>query len=279
MNEELAHRYLDLLKLCLTRLLFISEEVRDFTRFSELACDEVDAARLQSLLAERGLRLVEAGGDPSLRALGQEWPLPQHADTMVGLARLDNVQACVADVVARGVPGDLIEAGTWRGGVTVLMRAVLAALGDEERRVWVADSFEGVPRANAQDYPADGGLEFISELTELTASVEDVQRTFSRYGLLDDRVRFLPGWFKDTLPQAPTGPLAVIRIDGDLYESTMDALTALYPRLSVGGYLIVDDYHDIPACRRAVSDYRVTHSIREKVHTVDWTAIYWQRSE
>lgn len=244
MNAEVADRYLDLLKLCLTRLVFVDEEA----------------------------------GDRSARVLGREWPLPEHADTMVGLARLDNVQTCVADVVTRCVPGDLIEAGCWRGGITVLMRAVLAALGDDGKTVWVADSFQGVPGPDVERYPADAGLETIDEIPELTASLDQVKGTFARYGLLDDRVRFLPGWFKDTLPEAPTGPLAVIRIDGDLYESTTDALTALYPRLSVGGYLIVDDYHDILACRRAVSDYRVTHGIRDEIHTVDWTAIYWQRT-
>jgi len=249
---ELVDRYLALVKLCITRLAFIDEEPP-----------------------------VEIGGgraDRAAREIGKEWPPPAHAETMVGLKRLDNVQACVTDALVRGVPGDFIEAGSWRGGVTLLMRAALAAWGDTSRLVWVADSFQGVPRADTEHYPLDAGLEFISEITELTVSVDDVKRTFARYGLLDDQVRFLPGWFKDTLPSAPIEQVAVMRIDGDLYESTLDALTALYPKLSPGGWVIVDDYHDIPACRRAVSDYRVNHGITEPIATVDWTAVCWQRS-
>ena len=101
---------------------------------------------------------------------------------------------------------------------------------------------------------------------------------FDRYGLLDDQVRFLKGWFRDTLPTAEIGPLAVLRLDGDLYESTMDALVHLYPTLSVGGYLIVDDYGVIPACRQAIHDYRDAHGITEEVKHVDWSAVYWQRA-
>ena len=116
-----------------------------------------------------------------------------------------------------------------------------------------------------------------SEYDELAVPLEQVRSNFARYGLLDDRVRFLVGWFRDTLPEAPVQQLAVLRLDGDLYESTMDALKALYPKLSVGGYLIVDDYGTIPACRRAVEDYRTEYGITESIQPVDWTGVFWQR--
>ncbi|HUQ77176.1 MAG TPA: TylF/MycF/NovP-related O-methyltransferase, partial [Burkholderiales bacterium] len=95
---------------------------------------------------------------------------------------------------------------------------------------------------------------------------------------LDEQVRFLKGWFRDTLPGAPVQRLAVLRIDGDLYESTMDALTHLYPKLQPGGYCIIDDYHDIPACRQAVLDYRERHGIDEEIMTIDWSAIFWRKA-
>jgi O-methyltransferase len=199
---------------------------------------------------------------------------------MVGLVRLDNVQHCVTDVLQRGVPGDLIETGAWRGGTTVFMRAVLKAYGDTERTVvWVADSFQGLPEANPELYPAD--IEYAGEphpaLRALAVPMEQVQANFRRYGLLDDQVRFLKGWFSDTLPGAPIGRLAVLRLDGDMYESTMTALRWLYPKLSAGGYVIVDDYGALRGCGEAVDDYRRQNDITEEMVPVDWTAVYWQR--
>jgi hypothetical protein len=196
---------------------------------------------------------------------------------MVGLKRLDNLQYCVEDVLARGVPGDLIETGVWRGGSTIFMRAILKVHGVTDRRVWVADSFAGLPPPDEARYPADRGDQFYLS-PELAISLEQVQANFERYNLLDEQVRFLKGWFSDTLPRAPIDALAVARLDGDMYGSTMDALTHLYPKLSRGGYLIVDDYGALPACRQAVHDYRDAHGITEEIVTVDWTGAYWQRS-
>ena len=87
-------------------------------------------------------------------------------------------------------------------------------------------------------------------------------------------MRFLVGWFKDTLPRAPIEQLAVVRLDGDLYESTMDAIEVLYPKLSVGGYLIVDDM-SWEGCAKAVHEFRQQHGIREPMVPIDWTGEYW----
>lgn len=113
----------------------------------------------------------------------------------------------------------------------------------------------------------------------LAASLEEVKRNFSRYGLLDDQVHFLQGWFHDTLPTISNQQWAVVRVDGDMYESTMDALVNLYPNLSAGGYIIIDDYGAIPACHQAVHDYRDAHSIREEIRPIDWTGVYWKREQ
>nr|WP_090338713.1 TylF/MycF family methyltransferase [Mycolicibacterium malmesburyense]CRL66698.1 MtfB protein [Mycolicibacterium malmesburyense] len=208
------------------------------------------------------------------RDLGQDWPA--EAETMIGMRRLANLQHCVETVLAENIPGDLIECGVWRGGACILMRAVLAAYGDEERVVWLADSFEGVPRPNPAKYKADKGLRLDFFAPILAVSQEEVRSNFERYGLLDDRVRFIPGWFKDTLHKAPIERLAVLRLDGDLYESTMQALDALYPRLSPGGFCIIDDYV-IKACRQAVQDYREEHGISAPIVDIDGTGVFWRR--
>lgn len=241
-----AKLYLDLIKACLTNTIYADDDILGGRR----------------------------PFDESARAEGRDRPSQAH--TMVGRKRLDNVQFCVEDVLARGVPGDLMETGVWRGGVVILMRAILKAHGVTNRRVWAADSFEGLPPPNTGKYPHDAGLDF-SRITELAVPLEQVMNNFSRYGLLDDQVRFLKGWFRDTLPRAPVKRLAVLRLDGDLYESTMDALVSLYPRLEVGGYVIIDDYNDIAACRQAVTDYRASHRISGEIVKVDWTGVYWKK--
>lgn len=255
-----ASLYLDLMKRTLSGWVYADGNILEETRFG---------------LDRRGEGGDWRSFDPRLREQGCDWP--ENAQTMIGLERLDNLQGCVEDALANGVPGDLIETGVWRGGATILMRAVLKAIGVEDRRVWVADSFEGVPPPDPKRYPQDTG-DGLYTVQELAVSLEQVQANFERYGLLDEQVRFLEGWFRDTLPEAPIERLAVVRLDGDLYESTMDALVNLYPKLSVGGYLIVDDYGAIPTCRQAVHDYREAHGVHEEILPIDWSGVFWQRS-
>jgi O-methyltransferase len=196
---------------------------------------------------------------------------------MVGLLRLDNIQACVLDVLRHGVPGDFIETGVWRGGASIFMRAILEAYGITDRTVWAADSFQGLPPPTADAYPADtNDPHWVMEW--LAVSLDEVKARFAHYGLLDEQVQFLPGWFRDTLPTAPIERLSVLRLDGDMYESTIQALDALYPKLSVGGHVIVDDYGAIPSCRQAIEDFRAQHGIDDPIQQVDWTGVYWQRS-
>lgn len=241
--------YLDLLKRCLSNLIYQdSSSLHGEARAFEL----------------------------SNRVEGRDWPNQAH--TMIGVHRLDNLHFCVEDVLARGVPGDLMETGVWRGGAAILMRAILKAKGVTDRVVWAADSFAGLPVPNAAKYPMDAALDF-SGYKELAVSLESVQMNFRRYNLLDDQVRFLKGWFRDTLPAAPVQRLALLRMDGDLYESTMDALVHMYPKVSKGGYVIVDDYNDIPACRQAVQDYRAKHRITDEILPIDWSGAFWQKQQ
>jgi O-methyltransferase len=195
---------------------------------------------------------------------------------MIGLERLDNIQSCAENVLLNGIPGDFIEAGAWRGGATIFMKAILKEYGDTTRTVWVADSFEGVPPPNPEKYPADRQIN-LYECEELAVPLEEVRANFERFGVLDERVKFLKGWFKDTLPKAPIEKLALLRLDGDLYESTMDTLVPLYPKLSPGGYCIVDDYGAVPGAKIAVEEYRRKHGITEELHKMASTGAYWQK--
>jgi O-methyltransferase len=198
------------------------------------------------------------------------------AHTMIGRKRLDNVQYCIEEVIKSRIPGDFIETGIWRGGTTIFMRGVLAAYGITDRRVWAADSFQGVPPPT---HPEDAGYDISAKfLPVLSVGVEQVRELFQRYGLLDDQTVFLEGWFKDTLAKAPIETLALLRLDGDLYESTMDALNPLYAKVASGGFIIIDDYFGVPQCERAVSDFRATHGIADAIHKIDEIGVYWRKS-
>lgn len=263
-----ARAYLDLLQRCLTREAFLDQEWWDVDlRQWPSGRDEV-----LSVLRDRDWRIVRRG-DPAARAEGRDWP--PTAETMIGTARLDNVVRACVQSLRDGVPGDLAETGVWRGGTTILMRGVLQALGDQTRSVWVADSFEGLPVPDER-YPADAHLDW-SDVQVLKVDADAVRANFDRYGLLDDRVRLLEGWFADTLPDAPIESLAVLRLDGDLYGSTMDALVSLEPKVSPGGFVLVDDYGGWESCRAAVEDYRAEHGITAPIHAVDWTGVWWRK--
>jgi O-methyltransferase len=210
-----------------------------------------------------------------LRENGRDWPAMAH--TMIGMKRLNNLQDCVERILIENIPGDLIETGVWRGGASILMRGILEAFGDRNRQVWVADSFEGLPEPDPIAYPADTD-DGHHDYAELAVSLEQVEDNFRRYGLLDDRVRFVKGWFRDTLPTLPAKTYAVLRLDGDMYESTIVALESLYPKLSSGGFVIIDDYGAIEGCRLAVQDFRDAQCISAPIHEVDWTGVYWMKT-
>jgi len=267
--------YLELLKRCLTRLAFddpiyvpIEKFLPRWTKPLYFPFAKVFALKDFYLMKRARVNL-------EVRMEGRDHP--DDAETMIGLWRMNNIQDLVIDVLRENVPGDLVEAGVWRGGATIFMRGILKAYGDTSRNVWVADSFQGLPPPNATRYPADAASRWHT-FPELAVSLDIVKKNFSRYGLLDDQVRFLVGWFRDTLPTAPIANLALLRVDGDMYESTMDALVHLYPKLSIGGYVIVDDYNEIESCRAAVDDYRAECGITNEIKKIDWTGIYWRRS-
>jgi O-methyltransferase len=264
-----ARMYLDLVKGCLTRDLF-GQAYRSLAPYARVPAMMVRLG--QRLLAKRKLVLMVKTSSEA-RAEGRDWPAD--AETMIGRRRLDNLEACIVDVLDRGVPGDLLEAGVWRGGACIFMRAVLAACADEVRTVWVADSFQGLPHPDPERFPADRVYESLD--LDIAVPLADVKANFARYGLLDGRVRFLVGWFSDTLASAPVEQLAVLRLDGDMYQSTTEVLDALYPKLSVGGFLIVDDYA-LPSCKAAVDDYRAKHEIVDPIESIDWTGVYWRKT-
>jgi O-methyltransferase len=266
--------YLDLLKRILTRTLV----ARPLERHSIQPTGPVRRAAqrlIETALTPFAFELVRVrpnSSDDYLESSHLTKHRAEDAETMVGIRQLDNMQACITSVVHNQVPGDLLEAGVWRGGMTILMRGALKAFADTTRRVWVVDSFAGLPDPDRQQDSVGwtGG--------DMAVPLEVVRDNFARYGLLDEQVQFLPGLFSETLPHAPIQQLSVLRLDADLYESTRDALSQLYPKLSPGGFAIFDDYLNLRDCRRAIDEYRAEHGITDPIEAIDKRAVYWQKT-
>ena len=212
--------------------------------------------------------------DPEARRTGRDWPAQAHS--MAGHERLNATAMLVRRAVEEGVPGDVIETGVWRGGVCILMRGLLNALGEAHRLVFCADSFDGLPPPDLDRFPQDARSRLHLH-EELAVTREQVAENFRRYGLLGDNVRFLEGWFKNTLPTVRDRSFALIRLDGDMYESTMDGLENLYDSLSPGGFVVVDDYGAVAACAEAVQAFRQARGIDAELHVTDWTGVWWRK--
>lgn len=203
---------------------------------------------------------------------GRDWP--SKAMTMIGEKRLDNIKQCIDTILANDVPGDFAETGVWRGGACIFMRGILKVYDVHTRTIWAADSFEGLPHPDPVHEADVGDAHHTHEI--LSVSLEEVEENFRRVDLLDGNTIFLKGWFKDTLPEAPIDKLALLRLDGDMYSSTMDALNALYHKVSSGGFVIVDDYGSTPNCRAAVDEFRSSRGVNAQIHNIDGLGVYWQ---
>ncbi len=270
-TNGVSDSYLDLLKKLLTNILYFGSDV---TIKYLTDCLEGKNTYIQNVFLTEDFRQdLKRFRDGFVDGKSQSY----FGYTLVGSRRLDNIQACVDDVISNHVPGDLLEAGVWRGGASIFMRGVLKARGVTDRVVWLAVSFEGLPPPDVAQYPADEGMK-LHEVPIMAVSLEQVKENFAAFDLLDDQVKFLKGWFRDTLPQAPIGDLAVLRADGDMYESTIQILDNLYDKVSPGGYVIIDDYGDYVACRQAVDEFRERHGITDPLVVVDWTGVYWQKT-
>ncbi len=188
---DTASLYLDLMKKVLTRELVARGLERHTIR--PLSFKSRTLHRVNNFLAGLHLemvRLVRSTQDDYLESGHAATNRVEDAETMLGTRQLDSMQRCILDVLSRNVPGDLLEAGVWRGGMTIFMRAALAAYGRTDRKVWVVDSFAGLPDIDR------GQEKFEWNKGDMAVSLDDVKNNFTRYGLLDGQVRFLKGVFQ-----------------------------------------------------------------------------------
>lgn len=293
MNIRTAEeRYLGLLKKSLTNLLYLENEARlIYVLLGVVTGQPIDAKTIRDLEKEdhpilKILRDKRREGQiqfiwnyvdaksGEMKSINLR-DATEVAHTMIGCKRLDNIHHCLDIIRHDRVHGDLMETGVWRGGAVVFMRGYLAAYNMTDRTVWAADSFAGLPKPTVIE---DAGYDFSADVHPILAiSLEEVKQLFAKYDLLDEQVQFVKGWFHESLPQVPVKELALLRLDGDLYESTWDALVNLYHKVVPGGFVIIDDYGDFQPCRTAVDKFRAQHQIAEPIERIDWTGVYWRK--
>lgn len=271
-------RYLWLLKRALVNLIYPEHELR--IEYLEGAPCELNGKARERFLRDIGrVQSDQLDALRTAKADGRVWrgKANRFSHTMVGLARLDNLERCAETIFREEVPGDFVEAGVCQGGAAIFLRALQVAHGEDERRLWAADSFQGLPEPSAEP-DVTHGMDF-SETRQpwLSWDLESVAGHFRCYDLLDSRVCFLPGWFSDTLPQAPIERIALLRVDADLYSSTREVLMSLYDRVSPGGFIIVDDYRAFDPCRQAVDEFRARRGIVASLNRIDWTGVFWRK--
>ena len=194
-----------------------------------------------------------------------------------GYDRLINMQRLLDEVRIEHVKGDYVECGVWRGGISLFMSGYAKVYEQVDRKTWLFDSFEGVPVGNsierwkdANGVPLDSGWE---ESGDLSVSLENVQRHFVQYDVDGPSNVFVQGWFSKTLPATDVQSIAVLIVDGDLYSSTYLVLQHLYHRVSIGGWVILDDW-GVDQSRQAVEDFRKQHGITEEITLHDPPGCY-----
>lgn len=205
------------------------------------------------------------------RYSGKDWPY--HAETMVGLSRLNQMHRALESIEDEGIPGHVLEAGVWRGGVGIFSAAFLSLRAENTRKVYLADSFSGLPKPSEQ-FEQDRS-DIHHTIGYLSASEAEVRANFGRYLVPLEGVEFVSGYFQDTMPTLDVDQLAILRLDGDMYESTAVVLANLYDRVSPGGFVIVDDW-TLPA-RKAVEDFLSTRAEHPTVVDIDGSSVYFRK--
>jgi O-methyltransferase len=205
------------------------------------------------------------------RNMGLDWPL--YGYTMIGTKRMDSLQRLLIHIVDHNVEGDFIECGVWRGGASIFARLVWNSYHQNHRVVHVADSFSGLPPSASF---LDPGV--WDQTPFLEVSLEEVKRHFAHFELADAaNVKFIKGFFNDSLPvlrRERSLKLALLRLDGDMYESCADIMANLYDRVSVGGAVVVDDWFGFP-CKSAIESFFSHHQQALSVERVDSLSVFF----
>jgi O-methyltransferase len=236
--EQLRQHHLELLKKFIIRFDF-DEQAYSWKQV------KIFPGKLKVLLPilkilPRNWTFAEKLTSPDLenRRNGSDWPLT--AESMIGLMRMNQLHESLDVIRNEQIPGDIVETGIWRGGAIIFAASYLSVYNMSDRKVFGCDSFEGLPEPDPK-FPIDSN-DIHSTIDFLRVSLPEVEHNLKKYLVDTDKVKLVKGWFEQTLPTLPVSKISILRLDGDMYSSTMDALKALYAKVSVGGIVIIDDY-------------------------------------
>ena len=173
-------------------------------------------------------------------------------------------------IVKNNIQGDIVECGVWRGGMMQLAALTLTHLGDQSRKIYLYDTFDGMPEPEDRDISCDGSSAHLAWKKAndkglkwgFGATLDEVRSTLLSTGYPQDKMVFVKGMVEDTIPDTlPDKHVAILRLDTDLYKSTYHELLHLFPRLVVGGILVVDDYGYCLGAREATDKYIADNNI------------------
>jgi O-methyltransferase len=201
--------------------------------------------------------------------------------TMTTIERVSALRQAVEYVVANKIAGDLVECGVWKGGSMMAAALTLKSLGVNDRKLHLFDTFEGMTEPSAVDVDFRGrDAKFLLEQMRDTkattniwaiAQLEGVKALMESTGYESQNISYVKGRVEETLPVSAPDKIAILRLDTDWYESTLHELNHLYPRLSRGGVLIIDDYGHWQGARRAVDEYIAENKLRLLLNRIDYT--------
>jgi len=225
--------------------------------------------RLANRLGYRVTRLYDRDLTPELR----EAIRAAHPHTTTQNEAIVSLHDAVRHVVRTGIPGSFVECGVWKGGSLLVVARALVELGVTDRDLFGFDTFTGMPAPTQEDVRYDGkrGSDPSAMNLHVAPSTDDVRGLVLGTGYPSDRLHLVPGRVEDTIPDAAPGEIALLRLDTDWYESTRHELEQLYPRLSSGGILIIDDYGHWQGARQATDEYLARLERPPFLSRVDYT--------
>jgi hypothetical protein len=201
--------------------------------------------------------------------------------TMTSPERLVALSRGLDHLVQHGIEGDIVECGVWKGGSMLLVARKLARSGDTQRNLFLFDTFEGMSEPTKEDVSAvdKSAAGVLLESSDRTAGdnvwcyspLDEVKANLKQSKYPFERIRFIKGKVEETLPEPSIGPIALLRLDTDWYESTKWELETLYDKLVPGGVLIIDDYGHWSGSKKAVDEFFAARRLSLFLHRIDYT--------
>jgi len=200
--------------------------------------------------------------------------------TMTSVERQVALLDAVRYTVRRGIPGDFVECGVWRGGSSMIIALALLEMGVRDRDLYLFDTYEGMTPPTDADRSLDGrsARAQLDEQSKSDASsvwccagIDDVLANMTSTGYPRERIHLVKGPVEETIPGVLPATIALLRLDTDWYESTRHEMLHLFPRLSADGVLIIDDYGHWQGARRAIDEYFAEHGSCHLMHRLDYT--------